>query len=95
MAAHAARRLMRMNDNLSRILGVELLCGARGIEYREPLATSEALQTAIHQLRQSVPILQEDRFLAPELENAASLVSSGALAEATGLGPLLGDKVGG
>ena len=31
MAAHAARRLVRMNNNLNVILGVELICAAQGI----------------------------------------------------------------
>ena len=34
MAAHGARRLMRMVENLDRILGIELLCAAQGIHFR-------------------------------------------------------------
>ena len=37
MAAHGARRLMRMAQNLASILGIELLCAAQGIEFRAPL----------------------------------------------------------
>ena len=44
MAAHGARRLLRMNANLSRILGVEAMCAAQGVEFRAPLQTSAALQ---------------------------------------------------
>jgi histidine ammonia-lyase len=40
MAAHGARRLGRMNANLSVILGVEALCAAQGIDFRAPLTTS-------------------------------------------------------
>ncbi len=32
MACHAARRLLEMNDNLGRILGIELLTAAQGVE---------------------------------------------------------------
>jgi hypothetical protein len=42
MAAHGARRLMRMTPNLASILGVELLCASQGIECRAPLKTSPA-----------------------------------------------------
>ena len=42
MAAHGARRLRRMVANLTRILGVELLCAAQGIGFRAPLKTSVA-----------------------------------------------------
>ena len=34
MAAHGARRLDQMNDNLSTIIGIELMCAIQGIEFR-------------------------------------------------------------
>ncbi|MCV0426913.1 MAG: histidine ammonia-lyase [Roseibium sp.] len=79
MAAHGARRLGRMNINLSHILGVELLCAIEGIEHRNPLKTSDALQSVIDKLRASVPALEKDRYLAPDLEIAAELVRSRTL----------------
>lgn len=85
MAAHGARRLGRMIENLNRILGVELLCAAQGVEFRAPLVTSRPLQQAVARLRQDVPTLGEDRYLAPELELAARLIAQGDIARATGL----------
>ena len=79
-AAHGARRLGQMVDNLERILGVELLCAAQGVEFRKPLATSEALVRVVDRLRQDVETLSEDRYLAPDLEKASALVASGDLA---------------
>ena len=84
MAAHGARRLMPMVANLERILGIEALCAAQGIEFRAPLATSAALAAALARLRQAVPALGEDRFIAPDLEAAAQLVREGALLQASG-----------
>jgi histidine ammonia-lyase len=85
MAAHGARRLLRMNANLSVILGVEALCAAQGIEYRAPLATSAPLGAAMAVLRAHVPPLGADRYLAPEIEVAAGLIRDGALVAAAGL----------
>ncbi|GAB1380067.1 histidine ammonia-lyase [Pararhodobacter aggregans] len=85
MAAHGARRLQRMNANLSVILGVEALCAAQGIFYRAPLATAPRLADAVAALRAVVPPLAEDRYLAPEIERAAALVRGDALAAAAGL----------
>lgn len=79
MAAHGARRLMRMNANLANILGVELLCAAQGVEFRSPLKTSTILQSVIAALRVQAAALGEDRYLAPDLEAAARLVASGAI----------------
>ena len=79
MAAHAARRLVKMNANLNVILGVEAICAAQGIEFRAPLMTSVPLQRAMARIRAVVATLVEDRYLAPDLLAAAALVQSGAL----------------
>ncbi len=84
MAAHGARRLSPMVANLERILGIEALCAAQGIEFRAPLVTSTPLATAVARLRAEVPALGDDRLLAPELERAARLVREGALIAASG-----------
>ncbi len=77
MAAHGARRLLQMNANLSNIIGVELLCAAQGVECRAPLKTSDKLRAVLARLRQDVPSLGTDRFMAPELQLAAGLVAGG------------------
>jgi histidine ammonia-lyase len=85
MAAHGARRLAPMVANLERILGIEALCAAQGVEFRAPLATSAPLARVVARLRAEVPPLGPDRLLAPELEAAARLVGTGALAGAAGV----------
>lgn len=82
MAAHGARRLKRMNANLAHILGIEALCACAGVEARAPLVTSGPLRAAMKRLREDIPPLGQDRFLAPDLAAAAALVSSDALAQA-------------
>jgi len=82
MAAHGARRLGPMVDNLNHILGVELLCAAQGIEFRAPLATSKPLTLAIERLRREVVRLGDDRYLAPDLERAAGLIADGQIIHA-------------
>jgi histidine ammonia-lyase len=84
MAAHGARRLSRMVENLTYILGVELLCAAQGVEFRAPLSTSTPLQQVIARLRADIPALAEDRYLAPELEAAKLLVADSAILRAVG-----------
>lgn len=79
MAAHAALRLARMNNNLRNILAIELLCAARGIEFRAPLTTSTPLQSIIATLRKSVPTLEQDRYMAKDIEITANLLREGLL----------------
>ena len=85
MAAHGARRLRRMVQNLNVILGVEAMCAAQGVEFRAPLKTSAPLQAAVRALRTEVRALEDDRYLAPDLAKAAALVAAGALSTATGI----------
>ena len=85
MAAHGARRLGRMVQNLNVILGVEALCAAQGVEFRAPLKTSAPLQAALAALRADIAPLGDDRYLAPDLAAAARLVAGGTLSRASSL----------
>ncbi|MCE6952872.1 histidine ammonia-lyase [Cereibacter sphaeroides] len=85
MAAHGARRLGRMTENLAVILGVEAICAAQGIDFRAPLRTSAPLRQVLATLRAEVPGIEADRILAPDLATAARLVASGRLAAAAEL----------
>ena len=79
MAAHGARRLGRMAQNLQYILGIELLCSAAGVEFRQPLKTSAPLQAILTRLRQEIPQIGEDRYLAPDLETAQQMMADGTI----------------
>ena len=83
MAAHGARRLGTMADNLFRILGIEIFSGAEGIRFRAPLKTSPALLAVTERFHEHVAPLTQDRFLSPDLEIAADLATSTALLDAT------------
>ena len=80
MACHGARRLLQMTENLFGIVGIEAICAAQGVELRGPLKTSGELSKAIAVLRGAVAMLDADRYMATDLEAAASLVASGDLA---------------
>lgn len=79
MAAHGARRLRKMCANLTQIIGIELLCGAAGVEFRAPLKTSAHLQAVLARLRQAIPALGQDRYMADDLATVAGLVREGTL----------------
>jgi histidine ammonia-lyase len=79
MACHGARRLLQMTDNLFGIIGIEALSAGLGVEFRAPLATSPELQKALVALREVVPTLEEDRYMANDLVAVAELVATGTL----------------
>jgi histidine ammonia-lyase len=76
----AARKLRAALDNFRRILAVEAVCAARGLELRAPLAPAAGTNAAIAATRAAgVPGPGPDRHLAPELEAAERLIASGEL----------------
>ncbi|AQZ50623.1 histidine ammonia-lyase [Martelella mediterranea] len=93
MACHGARRLLAMTENLASIVGIEALCSIQGVELRAPLVTSPALQRVISAFRELVPTLEDDRYMAGDLEKAAVAVRDGVLVDAVGAGVLPGLKI--
>jgi histidine ammonia-lyase len=85
MAAHGARRLLAMADNLAGVLGIELLAAAQGCDFHAPLQSSDALEAVRVCLRSDVPTLNDDRHFHPDIEAAIALVRSGAVIRATSL----------
>ncbi len=82
MGWNAALKLRTIVDNVARILAVELVVAARGVELRGPLQPAPATAAAIAQLRNVVGGPGPDRFVAPELEAARGALASGDIARA-------------
>ena len=80
MAAHGARRLLRMAGNLASVIGIELLAAAQGCDFHTGLQSSAVLEAVRTRLRETVPTLVDDRYLHPDIEAATALVSNGAVA---------------
>jgi len=84
MAAHGARRLMRMADNLAGVVAIELLAAAQGCDFHAPLRSSPALEKVRARLRRDVPTLTDDRYFHADIQAALALVRSGAVIAAAG-----------
>ncbi|MDQ1711958.1 MAG: histidine ammonia-lyase [Frankiaceae bacterium] len=75
----AARKLRTSVANLRRILAVELVVAGRALDLRAPLAPAAGTGAALAALRSVVPGVGPDRWLAPELAAAETLLANGAL----------------
>lgn len=80
MAAHGARRLIGMADNLRYVIGIEYLAAAQGCDFHAPLVSSHVLESARTLLRGDVLPLGEDRYFHPDIMAATELVRDGRLA---------------
>jgi histidine ammonia-lyase len=76
MGNHAGLKLLRVLENAERVVAIELLCAAQGVEFlhpRKPGRGTGALHAAV---RARVPRLEDDRILSDEIETVAALVST-------------------
>jgi histidine ammonia-lyase len=80
MSTWAARKLQRVAELTQQVLGMEYLAAVQALEFQRPLKTSPALEEAASRLRERVPRLEDDRYMAPDMAVAAELVPT--------LGPL-------
>jgi histidine ammonia-lyase len=91
MGWSAARKLRRAIDGLTRVLAIELLTAARGIQLRLPLQPAPATAAVVGSLRTAgVPAPSSDRWLAPEIDIAVELIRTDAVVAAAEsvIGPL-------
>lgn len=79
MGPIAARKALRIIDNLENILAVELLCAAQAFDYRRPLKSSPILESVHKLVRDRIPHAEKDRVFADDLKMARELIASGKL----------------
>jgi histidine ammonia-lyase len=82
MGFTAARKAESILANTRRIIAIEALAAAQGLELRAPLEPAPSTRAARDALRAVSPYLLEDRSLASDIEAAAELVATGGLATA-------------
>jgi len=75
MAPIAARKCRRVLDTVRKVIGLELLCAAQGLDFLRPLRPGKGVQAAHARLRREIPHLKADRFLRPDLETMTSIYS--------------------
>ncbi|MDR0227425.1 MAG: histidine ammonia-lyase [Burkholderiaceae bacterium] len=68
MATYGARRLGDMARNTAVIVGVEAMAAAQGMDFDRSLASSPLIEAQYALIRSQVPHLDQDRYLAPDIE---------------------------
>ncbi|HEV8503257.1 MAG TPA: histidine ammonia-lyase [Casimicrobiaceae bacterium] len=79
MGVTAARHAERVVLNTAKVLGIEILCAAQGLDLGERLRPGRGVAAAYKALRRHVRPLRGDRYLAPDLAVAERLVLDGSL----------------
>jgi histidine ammonia-lyase len=79
MGATAAVHAWQVCHNVERVLAVELLCGAQGVDFLAPLRPGPAIAALHAALREISPHLADDRSLSADIEQVALHIRDGSL----------------
>jgi histidine ammonia-lyase len=77
MGMTAALKFEQIVANAERLLAIELLCAAQGVDYRAPLKPAARVGEAYAVVRTHVRPLEHDRVLALEIESLAAALRKG------------------
>ncbi len=81
MGATSALKLRQALDLAYRVIAIELLLAAQGLDFRAPLKPGKGVAEAHAAVRGVVPTLREDRPPAPDIEALATALRAGLLDE--------------
>ena len=88
MGMAAALKTRRILGNAQKVVAAELLCGAQGLDFLQPLRPGRGVEALYRRVRapaDGVAPLEADRPPAPDLARLTALVAGGALDPAPGL----------
>jgi histidine ammonia-lyase len=77
MGANAATKLLRVTDNLERILSIELMVGAQAVEFRKPFRTSPYLESFLEDYRRAVPFVEQDEIMYHLMQASLDFIRTG------------------
>lgn len=90
MGMTSARKAAAVVSNSERVIAIEALAAAQGLDMRQPLSPSPASAAAVREVRRVSAFLDEDRSLGPDIEAMRDRIAEGSLVDAVGeaVGPL-------
>ena len=75
MAMGAALKLKQVVANLERILAIEFLCAAQGIDYLRPLKAGVTVDAAYQYIRGRITHVSADRVLSKDIEQMMAIMN--------------------
>lgn len=78
MGATSAHKMLRILEQATQIVAIELMCAAQMLDYRRPLQPGTGVRQALAITRSYVARLENDRSMAPDIANLARAIKEGA-----------------
>jgi histidine ammonia-lyase len=74
MGANGATKLLRIAENLEKILGIELFTAIQALEFRKPLRSSAFIEDLVKAFREVIPFINDDKVMYPEIEKSIHFI---------------------
>ncbi len=76
MGSIAARKCIRILNNLENVLAIEFLTACQALDFKKPLKSSKSLMKVHALLRSTITFMETDRFLSPDIYEALRVIRS-------------------
>jgi histidine ammonia-lyase len=77
MGATSAHKMLRILEQARQIVAIEFLCAAQMLDFRKPLTPGGGVARAFDSVRSYIPVLEQDRVMAPDIETLARAINEG------------------
>ena len=74
MGSNSATKLVRIVDNVERVLAIELFNAAQALEFRRPAKSSPVIERIFEDYRKVVPFLSDDTYMHPFIEKSVQFI---------------------
>ena len=83
MGSIGAVKLLRVLDNLEKILAIELLCSAQAFDFHKPLKSGIKINKCHDYIRSKINHCKKDKIFTLDIDNAIEIIISKKLVELT------------
>lgn len=74
MGANGATKLLRVAENLERIIAIELFTAIQALEFRRPLKSSQFIEEVVISYRKTIPFIKNDKVMYCEIAKSIDFV---------------------
>ncbi len=74
MGANGATRLLRVAENLEKILAIELFTAVQALEFRRPLRSSGYIENVVMSFRDTIPFVKDDKVMYTEIARSVEFI---------------------
>ncbi len=74
MGANGATRLLRVAENLEKIIAIELFTAIQALDFRRPLRSSDFIEHIVKSYREALPFITDDKVMYTEIAKSIDFI---------------------